>query len=92
MLHLLQANFSKFLPFFRMGRVIRSQRKGRGSIFKSHTKHRKGPARLRVIDFAERKGYIKVRLLYTSINWYGIHTSLYLGSSVKNGTSSRCGK
>ena len=54
-----------------MGRVIRSQRKGRGSIFKSHTKHRKGPARLRVIDFAERKGYIKVRLLYV-INWYGI--------------------
>lgn len=43
-----------------MGRVIRAQRKGRGSIFKSHTKHRKGPVRLRAIDFAERKGYIKV--------------------------------
>lgn len=46
--------------FQKMGRVIRSQRKGRGSVFKSHTKHRKGPARLRAIDFAERKGYIKV--------------------------------
>ena len=44
-----------------MGRVIRGQRKGRGSVFKSHTKHRKGPARLRALDFAERKGYIKVK-------------------------------
>lgn len=42
-----------------MGRVIRAQRKGRGSIFKSHVKHRKGPVRLRAIDFAERKGYTK---------------------------------
>ena len=42
-----------------MGRVIRSQRKGRGSVFKSHNKHRKGPARHRVYDFAERHGYLK---------------------------------
>eukprot|EP00124_Ichthyophonus_hoferi_P005166 Ihof_evm2s687 gene=Ihof_evmTU2s687 len=42
-----------------MGRVIRSQRKGAGSIFKSHTQHRKGAAKLRHIDFAERHGYIK---------------------------------
>jgi large subunit ribosomal protein L8e len=42
-----------------MGRVIRGQRKGRGSIFKSHTKHRKGPAKHRALDFAERHGYIK---------------------------------
>ena len=42
-----------------MGRVIRGQRKGRGSIFKSHTKHRKGAAKLRAIDYAERHGYIK---------------------------------
>jgi len=42
-----------------MGRVIRSQRKGAGSVFKAHTKHRKGPAKLRAIDFAERHGYIK---------------------------------
>ena len=42
-----------------MGRVIRSQRKGPGSVFKSHTKHRKGAAKLRPVDFAERHGYIK---------------------------------
>ena len=42
-----------------MGRVIRGQRKGRGSIFRSHTKHRKGAAKLRAIDYAERHGYIK---------------------------------
>ncbi|KAH7844443.1 hypothetical protein Vadar_028021 [Vaccinium darrowii] len=30
-----------------MGRVIRAQRKGPGSVFKSHTLHRKGPARFR---------------------------------------------
>ncbi|XP_064615153.1 large ribosomal subunit protein uL2-like [Liolophura sinensis] len=42
-----------------MGRVIRSQRKGPGSVFKSHTNHRKGAARLRAVDYAERHGYIK---------------------------------
>jgi ribosomal protein L2 len=41
------------------GRVIRSQRKGAGGIFKAHTKHRKGAAQLRPLDFAERHGYIK---------------------------------
>ncbi|KAK2150278.1 hypothetical protein LSH36_414g03041 [Paralvinella palmiformis] len=44
-----------------MGRVIRSQRKGAGSVFKAHTKHRKGAARLRAFDFSERHGYIKGR-------------------------------
>jgi len=42
-----------------MGRVIRSQRKGAGSVFKSHNKHRKGSPKFRPIDFAERHGYIK---------------------------------
>ncbi|RWS01348.1 60S ribosomal protein L8-like protein [Dinothrombium tinctorium] len=42
-----------------MGRVIRSQRKGAGSVFKSHNKHRKGAPKLRAIDYAERHGYIK---------------------------------
>jgi len=42
-----------------MGRVIRCQRKGAGGIFVSHTKHRKGAAKLRPVDFAERHGYIK---------------------------------
>jgi large subunit ribosomal protein L8e len=42
-----------------MGRVIRAQRKGAGGIFKSHTKHRKGAAKLRAVDYAERHGFIK---------------------------------
>ena len=42
-----------------MGRVIRSQRKGPGGIFKAHVKHRKGAAQLRVSDYAERHGYIR---------------------------------
>lgn len=42
-----------------MGRVIRSQRKGAGGIFKSRTAHRKGPAKYRAYDYAERKGYIR---------------------------------
>ncbi|KAI9504978.1 60S ribosomal protein L2 [Coemansia spiralis] len=42
-----------------MGRVIRSQRKGAGSIFVSRTHRRKGAAKLRPIDYAEREGYIR---------------------------------
>ena len=46
-------------PSVAMGRVIRAQRKGAGSIFRSHTHRRKGPAQFRSLDFAERNGYIK---------------------------------
>jgi len=42
-----------------MGRVIRAQRKGAGSVFTAHTKCRKGAAKLRAVDFSERHGYIK---------------------------------
>lgn len=42
-----------------MGRVIRAQRKGAGSIFKAHTVGRKGAAQFRVADYAERHGYIR---------------------------------
>ena len=42
-----------------MGRVIRGQRKGAGSIFTSNGHHRKGAAKLRALDFAERQGFIK---------------------------------
>merc|ERR1712128_386226 len=42
-----------------MGRVIRTQRKGRGSIFTAHTRLRKGAAKLRNIDFSEKNGFIK---------------------------------
>lgn len=42
-----------------MGRVLRTQRKGRGGVFKSHTSHRKGASKLRALDYAERWGYIR---------------------------------
>jgi len=42
-----------------MGRIIRGQRKGRGSIFTSHTKHRKGAVKLRPLDYAEKNGYVR---------------------------------
>jgi large subunit ribosomal protein L8e len=43
----------------KVGRVIRVQRKGAGSIFTAHTKNRKGAAKLRPLDYAERNGYIR---------------------------------
>lgn len=42
-----------------MGRVIRAQRKGGSAIFRARTFHRKGPAKLRALDFAERNGFIR---------------------------------
>lgn len=42
-----------------MGRVIRAQRKGTGGIFVAKTKHRQGAAKLRVMDYAERRVYVK---------------------------------
>ncbi|EAT90148.2 hypothetical protein SNOG_01936 [Parastagonospora nodorum SN15] len=42
-----------------MGRVIRNQRKGRGSIFTANTRLNKAPAQFRTLDFAERNGYIR---------------------------------
>ena len=51
--------FNTFYIAVNMGRVIRGQRKGAGSIFKSHTKHRKGAAKLRPLDYSERNGYLK---------------------------------
>jgi large subunit ribosomal protein L8e len=42
-----------------MGKVIRGCRKGRGTVFTSHTRLNKGPVKLRKLDYAERHGYIK---------------------------------
>jgi len=42
-----------------MGRVIRAQRRGRGSVFKANKHFRKGPVKLRTLDYAERKGYVR---------------------------------
>jgi len=56
-----------------MGRVIRAQRKGAGGIFKSRNRCRKGPAKLRALDYAERHGYMKgvVRVSTSSHLWLG---------------------
>ena len=51
-----------------MGRVIRAQRKGAGSVFVANTKHRKGKPGLRAVDYAERHGYIKVFYLKKANN------------------------
>ena len=56
---MLQASFPEPLSRLSQGRQIRGQRKGRGSIFKSHNKHRKGSCALRPIDYAEKNGYIR---------------------------------
>ncbi|KAK0621394.1 translation protein SH3-like domain-containing protein [Bombardia bombarda] len=42
-----------------MGRVIRNQRKGRGSIFTANTRLRKAPAKFRSLDYSERHGYVR---------------------------------
>ena len=42
-----------------MGRRIRGQRKGRGSVFRANVHKRENPAQYRPGDFAERHGYIK---------------------------------
>jgi len=42
-----------------MGRVIRSQRKGHGTVFKAITRNRQGAAKHRAVDAAERNGYIQ---------------------------------
>lgn len=70
-----------------MGRVIRGQRKGAGSVFKAHVKHRKGAAKLRHIDFAERHGYIKG--IVKVLEWSPILIELVLKPTLKI-TSSFC--
>jgi len=36
-----------------------AQRKGAGGIFRSISKHRKGAAKFRQLDYSERRGYVK---------------------------------
>lgn len=54
-----------------MGRVIRSQRKGCSSIFHAVTKNRKGAAKLRALDYAER--YCILLLLF----WNGFDSQTF---------------
>jgi large subunit ribosomal protein L8e len=42
-----------------MGRVIRGQRKGAGSVFTAHSCKRTAPAQFRKLDYIEKEGYIK---------------------------------
>lgn len=56
---LISSNLDVFLISGKMGRVIRGQRKGAGSIFTANQKHRKGAAKLRSLDYSERHGYLK---------------------------------
>ena len=42
-----------------MGRVIRAQRRGSGSIFVAHSRNKKGPAKFRTYDFSEKHGYLR---------------------------------
>ena len=42
-----------------MGKVIRGCRKGKGSVFRSHTVGREAPCAMKKADYAERHGYVK---------------------------------
>ena len=42
-----------------MGKVIRGCRRGKGSVFKSHTSGRIGAMGMKRADYNERKGYSK---------------------------------
>mmetsp|Transcript_14552 Transcript_14552/g.28981 ORF Transcript_14552/g.28981 Transcript_14552/m.28981 type:complete len:258 (-) Transcript_14552:56-829(-) len=42
-----------------MGKIIAGCRKGKGGIFKSHVRTRKGAVKLRAFDYAEKHGYIR---------------------------------
>lgn len=42
-----------------MGKFVQTQRKGKGSVFRSHVRTRKGACKLRSLDYAERHGYIR---------------------------------
>lgn len=68
----------KLKQIIRMGRVIRAQRKGAGSVFVAHTKKRKGAAKLRSLDYAERHGYIKgvVKVWEIDFNFANKHLKL----------------
>ena len=42
-----------------MGKVIRGCRRGKGSVFKSHTSGRQGAVSFKRADYTERQGYAK---------------------------------
>jgi large subunit ribosomal protein L8e len=42
-----------------MGKYVQCQRKGKSPVFKAHVRTRKGAAKLRPLDYAEKHGYIR---------------------------------
>ena len=53
-----------------MGKTIRGARKGKNSIFTAHTRLRKGPVRLRKIDYAEKcAGRVPSQTLLRPTDW-----------------------
>eukprot|EP01091_Cochliopodium_minus_P021089 TRINITY_DN94_c0_g1_i1.p1 TRINITY_DN94_c0_g1~~TRINITY_DN94_c0_g1_i1.p1 ORF type:complete len:252 (-),score=59.49 TRINITY_DN94_c0_g1_i1:62-817(-) len=42
-----------------MGKIIRAQRKGSSTNYKARVFHRKGPAKLRALDYSEKNGFIR---------------------------------
>merc|ERR1712012_1157668 len=54
-----ESDFDCLTELAEMGRIIRTCRKGAGGIFKAVQRTRKGAAKYRSLDFAERHGYIK---------------------------------
>ena len=61
-----------------MGRVILAQRKGKSAIFRSRTFHRKGPAKLRALDYAERQGYLRGVVKVKSIIFHVLNVLFFL--------------
>merc|ERR1712193_63232 len=54
-----ESDFDCLTELAEMGRIIRTCRKGAGGIFKAVQRTRKGAAKYRSLDYAERHGYIK---------------------------------
>jgi large subunit ribosomal protein L8e len=42
-----------------MGKVVLSQRRGKGSVYRAHTCGRQGAVAMKRYDYAERHGYVK---------------------------------
>ena len=82
-----------------MGRVIRNQRKGRGSIFTAHTRLNKAPAKFRQLDFSERHGYVRgvvkdiihdpgrgaplAKVVFRSPYKFGLKTEVFIANEVR---------
>eukprot|EP00331_Platyophrya_macrostoma_P025484 CAMPEP_0176433078 /NCGR_PEP_ID=MMETSP0127-20121128/15791_1 /TAXON_ID=938130 /ORGANISM="Platyophrya macrostoma, Strain WH" /LENGTH=55 /DNA_ID=CAMNT_0017815403 /DNA_START=48 /DNA_END=211 /DNA_ORIENTATION=+ len=42
-----------------MGKTVLTCRKGKGSVYQVHGHKRLGPAKLRILDYAERHGFMR---------------------------------